>query len=203
MVTLSRQPKDGSIAFVNCLQDALAVPIPGCTPIEQIGDAQGIALSPDGRNVYVSGLAYGSVAVLNRDIATGMLSPTSCVVRTLAAQRRSCTPVDALAGASMVAISPDGRNVYVPAKDDDSLVMLTRDPASGALTPLGCLAGKPQYFQRAPAFLASTFLRTPSCPPMACLSTSPRPTPIRLRLHRDPATGLLSRPEGTMAAAAT
>ena len=50
-----------------------------------------------------------------------------------------CADGDALAGASGLAFSADGAFAYVAASRASSIAWLTRDPASGALTPAGCI----------------------------------------------------------------
>src|SRR3954466_10435885 len=50
-----------------------------------------------------------------------------------------CADGSGLGDASALAISPDGRNVYVVAKATQSLALFDRDAASGALTERGCL----------------------------------------------------------------
>src|ERR1019366_6942390 len=60
----------------------------------------------------------------------------------------SCTVGKALTGASAVAVSPDGANVYVAggiagnsvATSFGAVVILKRDPATGAITETGCLS---------------------------------------------------------------
>src|SRR4051794_12636575 len=50
-------------------------------------------------------------------------------------------------GYPVPAISPDGRNVYLPADDSDAFGVFARDPATGAIAqlpaPAGCVAGNP------------------------------------------------------------
>ncbi len=47
---------------------------------------------------------------------------------------------DGLAGALSVAVSPDNKSVYAAGFDDDAVSILSRDPATGALTRGGCVA---------------------------------------------------------------
>lgn len=107
----------------------------------------GIALSPDGRNAYVvasnvnpsneAGATWNSVATLVRDQAGGALHPiddrASCLVVVQSAYS-DCDPARALQGAEGVAVSPDGRNVYVAARVSDAIAVLDRDPETGLLT---------------------------------------------------------------------
>jgi DNA-binding beta-propeller fold protein YncE len=45
--------------------------------------------------------------------------------------------VDGLDGANSIAVSPEGRQVYVASQFDDALAVFSRDPISGALTLAG------------------------------------------------------------------
>ena len=105
-----------------------------------------LAISPDGKNVYSTDESWDSVATLTRDPADGTLTPisgppaASRATRQLRRLRRS----PALGGASDLAISPDGKNVYVAAPDSNAVAILDRDPGDGHLTQSsgddGCVA---------------------------------------------------------------
>jgi DNA-binding beta-propeller fold protein YncE len=86
----------------------------------------GVAISPDGLNVYVGGLA-----VFDRDPTTGALT-----------QKPGAEEVKPGAGDAIV--SPDGKNVY--AVITDGVETFDRDPAAGALTRVpgraGCVSEK-------------------------------------------------------------
>ena len=116
-----------------------------------------IALSPDGRNVYLGsgGLQYvppretdrpSVLATLGRD-ALGKLGPLACTARAV----EGCAPARGLGDwVSGLAVSPDGRNVYVAssarfaAATTSGIAVFTREPGSGALSQLpgaaGCIA---------------------------------------------------------------
>ena len=101
------------------------------TGLEQAG---GVAVSPDGRNVYGGGVG---VAAFARSSATGALTAISCP---------GCESAAGLSGVASVAVSPDGRNVYVAGGGGrvGSVVVFMRDAATGRLTEaagsLGCIA---------------------------------------------------------------
>jgi DNA-binding beta-propeller fold protein YncE len=98
-----------------------------------IGSA-GIAVSPDGRSLYVTSLPDDAVAVFRRAWPSGSLGQdpgaSGCASSTVV----GCTDTFALGGAWGVAVSPDGRNVYVAALEDDAVVVFDRAPATGAIT---------------------------------------------------------------------
>jgi DNA-binding beta-propeller fold protein YncE len=114
-----------------------------------------VAVSPDGKNVYVaSQIAHwgeqpanrGAVSVFSRDQATGALTQLpgidGCVSET--GTGGACTDGTALARAFAVIVSPDGKNVYVASFKSDAVSVFTRNQTTGALTQLpgtdGCVS---------------------------------------------------------------
>lgn len=85
-----------------------------------------VALSPDGRHVYVAGGVGNAVAAFSRNATTGKLE-------FLEAQVDGVGGVDGLAAAWSVAVSPDGANVYATGMEDDAVAVFARDAASGRL----------------------------------------------------------------------
>jgi DNA-binding beta-propeller fold protein YncE len=114
-----------------------------------LGESTSVALSPDGRGVYVTRRSHPIVAILERDPATGTLSQQpgvgGCVSATPGPS--SCQGDRAREGATGVAtVSPDGRNVYVTAfaAGRGNVTSFARDSNTGALTRIrgrsGCLS---------------------------------------------------------------
>ncbi|HEY1450539.1 MAG TPA: beta-propeller fold lactonase family protein [Solirubrobacteraceae bacterium] len=118
--------------------------------------ARAVAVSPDGANVYIAGgvagdsvaQSYGAVAILKRDPTTGAIEEVGCLSSDGTDGRDgasgACTAEPSLLGASGVAVSPDGSTVYVSSSSSASVVAFSRDPATGALTRLGCFQGMPR-----------------------------------------------------------
>jgi len=139
-----------------CLRDPLDEPATDqvCPGIAAgLAGAQAVAVSPDAKSVYVAG--EGAVVALTRDRATGVLYPP------LSPSTRACigstasSPCDAkdgaLSGADALAVSPDGRFVYVGAANTATVSAFVRG-RHGVLVPLaqrvrggyfGCIAGSP------------------------------------------------------------
>jgi DNA-binding beta-propeller fold protein YncE len=112
----------------------------GCSVfgVPKMEDASDVAVSGDGRNVYVTSAPSASITRFDRDPATGDLTRVGCITATTGCG----TGVDGkpgLSGARSVAVSADGRNVYVTGETDNAVVSLARDTGSGALTYLGCV----------------------------------------------------------------
>jgi DNA-binding beta-propeller fold protein YncE len=119
-----------------------------CAVGRAVTSPEDIIVSPDGRHVYVASYGSNAVATFARDRRTGRLAQ-------LAARRGCvahlgvgpCAAARALARPSALAISPDGRNVYVAAAGSNSLAVFARNRRTGALTQLagsnGCLSQLP------------------------------------------------------------
>ena len=98
--------------------------------VDNLTSPNSIASSPDGKHVYVTSLGDDAVAWFGRNLSNGHLLY-------IAAVKNSDPGVDGLTFPTSVAVSPDGEHVYVTGGDDDSVVVLDRDPTSGTLTFIG------------------------------------------------------------------
>src|SRR3954468_14192271 len=102
--------------------------------------ASGVAVSPDGRSVYVASAQSDAVAIFERDTTSGTLSQsetTPCVAEI----GGDCVDGKALDGAFAVAVSADGKSVYVASENSDAIAILDRNTTTGALTQKGGTAG--------------------------------------------------------------
>jgi DNA-binding beta-propeller fold protein YncE len=112
--------------LVAAVVSAVIAPAASATTIPWNGPGE-LAVSPDGRNVYATG---ERTLTLARDPATGLV-----------------TELDATSPyGSVVAISPDGRWVYVGfggAYGSGGIHILARDPATGLLTHVRTYTGAP------------------------------------------------------------
>jgi DNA-binding beta-propeller fold protein YncE len=121
--------------------------------VPDLVDPAALAVSPDGRNVYVVARAKKGLFAFNRDPASGALAalptPDGCIVSVPLAQRPGCTAATGLLYPTDLAVSPDGTSVYVTsgpgtAEAPELVALFRRDTGSGRLTQLpaaaGCLA---------------------------------------------------------------
>jgi DNA-binding beta-propeller fold protein YncE len=119
-----------------------------CARGRAVTSPEDLVVSPDGRHVYVA--AYGShaVAAFARNRRTGLLDQLpgrrGCVRQ---GRGGGCTSGRALGGPASVAISPDGRSVYVAAAGSDALSIFARNRRTGVLSQLpgarGCFSAQP------------------------------------------------------------
>src|SRR5690349_20663133 len=128
----SAAPVDG-VEFRACFADTGTSNV--CTKVEGLNGANRVVVSPDGRNVYVASVDDGALLTFDR-AADGSLTRTGCVRATAAS---GCTTLATIAGASDIAISPDGTSLYLVARTSDSVTRFTR-AAGGALTNAGCFS---------------------------------------------------------------
>ncbi len=147
----------GTLTETSCLK---AAPPPGlCRPSNLLNAPAQLAISPDGKNVYVadSSDGQGRVDVLSRDPSTGALSDSSCVEGSPPPKKQEessegeeqseptpagggCAAVPGLEGVDAIAVTGNGSEVY--AIGDESAVVLSRNPATGELTEVSCAAAE-------------------------------------------------------------
>jgi len=111
----------------------------GCTHARALETPTGLALSPDGRNLYVTALNSGAVDTFRRnaDGSLVQLAGTAACVSSLNTGGR-CKLDRGVGHPGAVAVSADGRFVYVAG---NTLAVLARAPLNGALTPLQDVSG--------------------------------------------------------------
>lgn len=144
VVPSSVEGAPGDLSGQTCIAKAGAN---GCAVLPEpnaLGSANGVAVAPDGTDVYVG--ASAGIAHFRR-AADGSLTYANCV-DTSNSPVESCPTVDApadgggalSANAINIAISPDGEDLYAVSWVD-SLVWWKRDPVSGDLTWGDCWDG--------------------------------------------------------------
>lgn len=112
----------------------------GCAAGRGLRSVAGIAMSPDGRNVYAAAEGSAALAVMARVARSGALrqlpGALGCVS---AAGAEGCARGRNLAVARAVAVSRDGRTVYVATAG--GLAVFARSPRDGTLRQLAGRAG--------------------------------------------------------------
>lgn len=176
---------DGSLSDGGCISDLdgpCATTTPGLT------GAYGLAVAPDGGDVYVTGYDDDALVRLDRS-ATGVLTAGTCVQ--LAPAGPGCTAAPGLANPWLPEVSPDGLSVYVPS-DAGAVAILDRAPATGALTGARCI-------RDAEAVVAGCTVTAPAIGGTFDLDISPDGRSVYVAGNADHAVSLLRRaPDGDL-----
>lgn len=120
-----RSTGTGELTFVDIWRD-------GSGGIEGLDGARHVAISPDGRHVYVAAANDFAVSVFSRDASSGQLTYLQTI---------NIRETEETGPAIFVAVSPDGRDVYVASdwktsfteKYFDGLTHLRRNNSTGSL----------------------------------------------------------------------
>ncbi len=152
--TYSRDATTGALTYNNCISSA---PLGSCVVTTGVFDlgfpyASKIALSPDGKTMYLIASSSASIAIFDRDATTGTLTLKSgaagCIARA-AILPQGCTILgDYLQPPTGIAVSPDGKSLYLTTswttEAIDTVLVFARDTTTGVLTKTngaaGCLA---------------------------------------------------------------
>jgi DNA-binding beta-propeller fold protein YncE len=161
-----------------------------------------VAVSPDGRNVYVAAALSDAVAIFDRDLETGAITQkpglAACVSRT--GTGGACAVGRMLFQTYALAVSPEGSNVYVTAQGGDGIAVFDRDRANGALTQKagieGCIAERPGGICGEGRAVAGTQSVVVSSDGRNVYTTSHAADAIAI-FDRDPSTGALAQKAGT------
>ncbi len=111
-------PADGTFSFSSVVFDGGGAP-------PALDGVTGLAVSPDGGNLYAVANQADALNVFQRDPASGSLT----AIQTL----EESTDPGALSGVSEVVASPDGEQVYVLSRAENEVTIYDRTPATGML----------------------------------------------------------------------
>jgi DNA-binding beta-propeller fold protein YncE len=109
-----------------------------CTDGTALAQANGVALSADGKNLYAAAVGSNAVTIFARAKQTGALTQLAGTAGCISegGSAGACTDGTALDDAFAVAVSRDGKNVYVISVDSNAIAVFQRDRQTGALTQL-------------------------------------------------------------------
>jgi DNA-binding beta-propeller fold protein YncE len=145
ITVFQRSPKGGGLTQLpigfGCIS---GLPVPVCASGRALVGPDVLVISPDGRNVYVGSFFGNAIAVFNRDPASGALAQAAGTTGCLAEAVSGCAPGLALGAPEGLAISAAGTSLYAATALSNAVVVLSRDPSTGALTQAtdgsGCIA---------------------------------------------------------------
>ena len=172
----------------------------GCASGVGLLGASALAITRDGRSLYVAGRDADAVAAFSLDPSGGALlqlgGKQACIRG--GDDSGACADGRALAGADALAIAPDGLTVYAAAKNADAVAILQRDATTGALSQQPGLNG----CTRLAGGLGCTTARSLAQPSALAIGSNGRDVYVASTagnaisiLQRD-ATGALAQPAG-------
>jgi DNA-binding beta-propeller fold protein YncE len=201
LVRFNRNITTGAITqpagTAGCISETGAGP---CADGRALSGVDAVAVSPDGKSVYVTSL--GGVARFNRNTTTGAITqPTGtagCVSETGAGP---CADGHALAnGADSVAVGPNGASVYVASYPNNAVLRFTRNTTTGAITQPAGTAGCISETGAGPCGdghgLVGAVWVAPTADGKSVYVSSAAGNSVA-RLNRNTTTGAISQPAGT------
>lgn len=140
VAALARDPASGQLTWRGCVSDNGTDGVDGtggrCVDGHALKGAKGLAVSPDGRNLYVAATRSGAIDTFSLDGPVPV--QVGCIKESALDSR--CDEGRGLGGSRSVAVSPDGRHVYVAAASGNGVSWLSRDAATGRLQMGGCVS---------------------------------------------------------------
>jgi DNA-binding beta-propeller fold protein YncE len=116
----------------------------GTAPIGSVNGAQAVVVSPDGKNVYVVDGSDASISEFARGpdgSLTQLANSNNCIAQSGSTSSCGNKTANGLDFPGAIAISPDGKSVYVAGEDSNfvgAIAVLARN-ADGSLSPRGCI----------------------------------------------------------------
>ncbi len=145
-ITRFNREANGALRYHGCVANRGAH---GCgkPKHDSLGGAFDVAVSPDGKSVYVVSLDGDAITRFDRQ-PNGSLAYKNCFAY---ARAHGCRELkhNSLGGADSVAVSPDGKSVYVASLGGGAITLFERSP-SGRITPRECFASRGSHRCRAP-----------------------------------------------------
>jgi DNA-binding beta-propeller fold protein YncE len=126
----------GQLSYDGCVSDDGSGGSCASAGGSSLSAADGVAVSPDGRSVYVAG---GNDVVHFFAAPGGQLTYDGCISNDGSGGTCAAAPGSPIAGADGVAVSPNGRSVYVTSAGSDTVSHFFAAPG-GQLTYDGCIS---------------------------------------------------------------
>jgi len=120
VVVFARNSTTGLLTYVEAIQDNVNF-------VDGLSGAFSVYVSPDGKNVYVTGVYDNAVAIFSRDETAGTLT-------FMEIQQDGQNGVDYLAFPFNVSGSSDGNYIYALGANDNAINVFERNPTNGLLT---------------------------------------------------------------------
>jgi DNA-binding beta-propeller fold protein YncE len=142
VIEYSRDLANGALSVIGCFSSrASSEPCAEHNAemeVVAVGDPSAIAISPDGRSVYVVGKLNNTIAEFERSTEAGeygLLKKIGCVTNEATLSECETTGAKGLFAPYGVTVSPEGENVYVAGFGEDAVAEFKRS-GSGKLSQL-------------------------------------------------------------------
>ena len=126
LLAFARDAATGSLTFIEQIVDNELAAIDG------LAAPRGLAISPDGKSIYVVAFEDRAVSMFSRNVSDGGISY-------LGRLKHGADGVSGLSSPEDVEVSPDGKHVYVALSDDDAISYFGRNLETGILSYQGKL----------------------------------------------------------------
>ena len=128
---------NGTLTFQSCVEDTDGFDDDGsCPDTDGLRSASGIAVSPDGEFVYVTGYSSNAVTVLDRNPADGKLTFVQCWA-SAGSNPDGCAntvPGNPLSQTEEVDLTANGSHLYVSSRAGSAVVRFARNGSTGTLS---------------------------------------------------------------------
>jgi len=132
LAVYSRNETSGDLTWVEAHKD-------GTNGVDGLYYPDDLAISPDGKHVYVAAYWDNAVTTFSRDATTGALTFVNTI-------KDSDPGISGLVGARAIDVSPDGEYVYVGGAGSSQMVVFTRNATTGQLTLQQSIIGDTIYW---------------------------------------------------------
>jgi 6-phosphogluconolactonase (cycloisomerase 2 family) len=139
IVSFARNTQTGALTPLGCVDDNDTGPDNCAQSVDGLDVTESFVISPDGTSLYAPGLGDDAIAMFRRNPATGALTPQGCIDDNDTGPENCAQTADGLDAVYFLEVSPDGRWLYTASTGDSAVAIFQRDPATGGLTPRGCV----------------------------------------------------------------
>ena len=134
-----KRARNGKLTPKDCIQDEDSVVDTCPRQVKGLDGPNAVAISDDGKSVYVAGGFDDAIVRFKRNTRNGKLTPKDCIDDNDTGADDCAQETDGLDSPNAVVVSDDGKSVYVASFNDDAIVRFKRNTRTGKLTPRDCV----------------------------------------------------------------
>ena len=130
-----RRSPDGALTYQSCVESNVGTDV-SCPDVDGLRSTSGIAVSPDGEFVYVTGYLSDAVTVFDRNPADGTLTYVQCWASATSNPDGCLAAVagNPLNAAEDLDMTADGSQLYVTSRYGNAVVRFVRNGSTGGLS---------------------------------------------------------------------